>query len=174
MTGSTAPLVGSQLNEILERIADIQLTVSIPGGTTVSGQVFSGGSITDAFPYPVTDPNIGNVPFFYNDYLGGPATISAVSGVQEIKDNFEMTLCAMNAVSEYTMADAIQEMCFWRDAVMAAFSSSIRLGNDLSYILEAIITNVSKFQKISIGSAEYFGMTFTLSVTEWYSVAIIA
>lgn len=158
----------SQLNAILERVASIQLTVAI----TVPSGFTSAGSVSAAYPYPVNDPSMANLPFFYNAYKGGPVKFQALKGYLTTSD-IEMTLCIENFTSEMSIDRVYTLVALWRDAVLATFAGKVRLGGDLSYIMDAAVTHVSEFKRVSTeGSAEYGALVFTLQVRELYPVAI--
>lgn len=163
-------VVGSQLNEILETLASIQKTITFTVG---SGKFLTSGSITDAFAYPQADPSAANTPFFYNEYAGAPKVeIAAVSGMYGITENFDMVLCVTPVTAELQLAFVYKLVAYWRDAVLNKFAANLRLGNALSYILDARITKISAFQKITIGTAEFGALSFTLTVRELFNTVI--
>lgn len=154
----------SQLNTLLETIAAIQKTITIPGGT-----------ITDAFPYPVSEASQANAPFFYNEFKGGPAKIAAITGAYELNSDIEMVLCITSFNSEMSISQVYTLVSYWRDAVLITFAKNTRLGGTLSFILDSQITKVSEYQKVTTASATEWGaLTFTLRVREFFAATVTA
>lgn len=162
----------SQLNDMLERVATIQKGITI----TLPADITSGSAITDTYPYLPADVSQANVPFFINEYYGGPSTLAAVTGQQQIRNRLDMVFCAVRSEAERNQQDTVRILSLWRDAILAAFAGKVRLGNDpLMYmVVEAVVTNVGGFENVEIGTTQFRGMTFTLTIQEWYPTTITA
>ena len=158
----------SQLNELLERLATIQqtITITVPASYNYVGPTV----VTSAFPYPTSDPSLAHAPFFYNQYNGAPKVeFEAVSGLQRVNNEIDMVLCFTTITAETNIANVYMGVSFWRDAVLSAFAGKIRLGGDLSYILDARITKIGKFEEVPTeGGSSWGALAFTIAVRELF------
>lgn len=152
----------SQINTILERLATIQTAITITGGT-----------IGNAYAYWPADPSSAMCPFFVNRVRGGPTQFQATGGMQSAETDIDMVLAVARQESDATFAQ-VQNHCYlWRDAVFTAMAQKLRLGNDLSYILDAAITNWSIEPQYEVGTGVYVALVFTLQVREWFPLTIL-
>ena len=152
----------SQLNDILERLAEIQETVTI-----------TGGSVGRAYPYIPAAPAASECPFFVNEIGGGPSNLAAVSGLQARTSTITMHLCLSPWQLDVSQEATLEEMCAWADAVYAKFAQKVRLGGDLGYVLEAVITAWDA-EKLTLGMTEFGALKFVLTVRELYTQTIAA
>ena len=155
----------SQLNQILERLATIQETITIGSAP--------GETVGKAYPYMPANPPASECPFTVNEIGGGPADLSAVSGLQAVTDRITMHLCLSPWELDVSTEATMEEICNWRDAVFSTFAGKVRLGNDLAYILTAIIT-AWDIEKIQLGTTWFGALKFTLTVKELYKQTIAA
>ena len=146
----------SQLNQILEQIAAIQKTIA---------------GVTNAFAYQVSNTSELTAPFFVNEVLGGPSDLSG--GMQQrIEDLVKMCLAIAPSDSDVTLANVNYKVITWRDVVYATFAGRVRLGNQLSFVLDARITRWGYEPRKTLGDVEWATLVFDVPVREWFPQTI--
>lgn len=161
----------SQINEILERVAEIQLTISIPAGPPIT-------VVKKTFPYMPSDVSTAEAPFFVNELHGGPTDFTAVRGLQRVDDDIVMYLCLQRREQNTNLSLGTKETIAWRDAIFAAFAQKIRLSNpagivDKSFVLEARLKDWD-FVSYEYGTATWLALRHTLTVRELFPETIHA
>jgi hypothetical protein len=153
----------SQLNDILERIASIQNTISSGSGASTVTCI--------GYPYIPADPSSAQCPFFVNEIAGGPTDFLATAGRQKVHDNIRMILCLAREESDSTFTQVIEKAAEWRDYVFNTFAAKIRLGNDLSYVQWAVVDKWD-YVRYPMGTTIFIALMFNLHVLEAYITTI--
>lgn len=126
----------SQLNQILERIANIQININLPG----AGNPF----ILDSEPYLPRDMSRVQLPFFVNDLRGGPADIPVSAGEQYRTTFIRMILCYQNIEQNIDLKYTVRDTAQWVDVVFATFAAHHRLSAPATAIKSS--TNANPIQ----------------------------
>src|SRR5262245_57645355 len=111
----------SNTNRIVERIAQIQVLIEVPGAPRPN--------VILSEPYQPSDTNSAVCPFFINELHGGASDIPISAGQQYIEEDVWMVLCVRRKEANTNLKLTIQETVMWRDAVYAAFAQRIKLSN---------------------------------------------
>lgn len=156
----------SQINQILERIAQIQKTIKV--GTS---------KVLAAYPYEPADPSSGSCPFTVNEVRGGPTAFYASGVLQNIQTVVVMNFCIARKDSDVTLVSVQEHALAWRDEVILAFARKIKLSNtageiDLPFVLEAHITNWDLAPK-AFGTSEFIAVVFDLMVSELFPATVL-
>lgn len=152
----------SQLNQVRERVSAIQTGISVPGV----------GPVQAAYAYLPANLPAANCPFFVNEIArGGASDLTATGGLQRVDTTLRMHLAVTFAEGDASQELADQQVSYWRDAVYAAFAAKLRLGGDLPFVLQALITSWD-LERLTLGSSEFLGLYFDLTVREMYSVTV--
>lgn len=172
------PSYGTQLNTILQRIADIQITVEVAGAPRPN--------VIVAEPYQPSDTASTYCPFFINEVHGGSADIPISSGQQYVTSNIEMFLCVRRREAETELKLGAQETIAWRDAVFSTFAKRVKLSDPaddsraghihegLTFVLDAHIGSWEAPVEYKYASSNYLALKFTLIVNEFYVTTIAA
>lgn len=155
----------NNIQTILERLEALQPQIS----TTVDG---TNQSVQAAFAYEPADPSSAQAPFFVNEVHGGPTVFQATGGLQRVATHIVMNLCVARIESGGTLYEVQRTAYQWRDAVFAFFAQKLRLGDDLTFILEAHISAWNIIRR-EFGSAEYLALQFDLQVVELFPLTIM-
>lgn len=157
----------SRLNTMMERIASIQLGISIPDSRFGGGTQF----VTSAFAYQPSKVNTALCPFFVNEMHGGPTNFLATGGLQWVQDDIKMYLCVQRKEAGTDLSMMVEEAERWRDAIFVAFAQKIRLGNDLDFILDAVISEYDVID-YDYGDVVYMSVYCKLTVREAFILTI--
>lgn len=169
-------ITGSQANQILVRLAQIQVLVEVPGAPRPN--------VILAEPYLPSDTNSAVCPFFINEAHGGPSDIPISSGQQYITTNYWMMLCLKRFEANTNMKLGVMETIQWRDAVFAAFAQRVKLSNPdddatpgishtgLDFVVDAHITSWEAPVNYTYGANQYLALKFILSVNEMFVTTI--
>jgi hypothetical protein len=153
-----------QLNKILEALVPIQLSVSTAGSPAYN--------ILYSYPYMPADPSNLVCPFFINGPKPGPSDITATAGAQYIETAIIMDLCVTPDQKMANQAALLQRIHWYRDAVFVAFAGKLKLGGALPFVLQARILRYVPLVKVSIGTSDYLGSEFELTVQELYPMTV--
>ena len=162
----------SRINDILDRIAEIQMTVSLDGSLVNLGRVNTAYARTPA------DPSSEACPFCVNVIRGGPSTFGA-NYIQEITSRVIMYFCVSRAEADSTLMQAQLNTLEYRDIVFATFASHFRLskpadgslltytlnGSSAPYIRDAFITEWDQAE-LPIGATTFIALKFVLEINE--------
>jgi hypothetical protein len=162
----------SQLNNILERIAAIQVNIEVAGALRPN--------VILSEPYLPSQTDSTNCPFFINEVHGGPSDIPISAGQQYITDQIDMFLCVRRREANTDLKLGTKETVLWRDAVYAAFAKRVKLSNPaddnlpgnshvgLPYVVDARITSWEAPVAYRYAEIEYIAFRFVLEVNEMY------
>lgn len=148
-------------NQLLERLAQIQESISLPGL----------GRITKAYPYAPADAPQANIPFVVNQ--GMPSRIPHVTpGLYWPESEIDMHFCLANWQGDSRLALANMNTARWIGLIFSTFAAHVRLSPvatpgvpDLDFIIDAFITDWTNTPyKITYGTADFAGFTFRLKV----------
>ncbi len=165
----------SNINDILVRIAQIQVTVEVPGARRPN--------VIKAEPYEPSNTNSSDCPFFINELHGGTSELPISAGMQYQTDQIWMVLCVRRAEASTNLKLGLQETVLWRDAVYAAFSERVKLSNPaddntpgqshvgLPFVLDCYIRNWEAIQYTYVDT-DYLALKFILMVNEFYVTPI--
>lgn len=148
----------SQLNQILDYLAEVQKTIEIEGL----------GQVKQSYAYMPADPSSCQCPFFVNRVRGGPISIFASMGRQQIVDQIDMILCVSRLQGDSTLAANLQYVARWRDSVVKFFAARIRFENRFSFITVAYIDEWRGLERVLYGSSQFVNMTFRLHIEEHF------
>ena len=123
----------SQLNTILERIADIQVTINVPG--------LGIPWVLTAEPYQPDKVVSDNLPAFVNEIYGGPSDLPISDGAQHRNTNVRMLLLVARRTANIDLKYTVETTAAWADAVYAAFAGHIKLSAPQVNVLSS--TNTS-------------------------------
>lgn|SRR5574341_176950 len=156
----------SNANLILQRIADIWLTVNVAGV----------GTVTAAYSTQPIDVPPANVPFavIESAVKRGPVSPIAVQGQLYVNTPLNMALCVALWTAEPVLQVNLSNVLLWRDAVLAAFSQHLQLSPAASpgfpdyagFVIDAYITDWIGPVKVAYGTAEYAALEFAYTVRE--------
>lgn len=167
----------SNTNQILERIAQIQVLIEVDGALRPN--------VILAEPYQPSDTNSAACPFFINEVHGGPADIPISSGQQYVEEDIWMVLCVRRVEAGTNLKLTSQETIMWRDAVLAAFAERVKLSNPLddslpgnshvglSFVVDGAIKRWEQIKYIYAAN-EYLALKFVFHVNEMYVTPINA
>lgn len=144
----------STLNDIVERVATIQSTI-------VVGEV----QTSSAYPYQPSDISSAELPFWINEINGGPVHPLATQGALYIDDTINMYLCIARSEEGADLKYNVQNTASFRDAVFQTFAAKIRLGGDLTYIIDAFIQDWDMVE-YEYGTTKFLALLFRLRVRE--------
>jgi hypothetical protein len=166
----------SQLNQILERLADIEQTVvcTMPDGSSLP--------VTQAYAYLQWDIASAQCPFFANELNDWTSNIWAVGGGlgQHIDTTIPMYLCLQALEQNASLSLGVETAAANRDAVYIAFGNAVQLNAGLgqllnsdgqTFVLEATIT-AGAVEPVTLGSTTYLAMRFALEVKEAFQVPV--
>lgn len=123
----------SQLNTFLERIANIQVNISVPG--------LGRPQVLAANPYQPSDVSSLQCPFWVNELRGGPSNLPIANGQQLRTTSVHMFLAVVRREGNVDLKYSVQQTAEWVDAVYAAFAQHIKLSAPAVNILSS--TNAS-------------------------------
>lgn len=109
----------SQLNTLLERIANIQINIEVPG--------LGRPQVLASNPYQPSDVSSLQCPFWVNELRGGPSDLPIANGQQFRTSNVHMFLAVVRREANVDLKYGIKETAQWVDAVYAAFAQHIKL-----------------------------------------------
>jgi hypothetical protein len=165
----------SNINEILVRIAEIQITVEAPGAPRPN--------VIKSEPYQPSNTSSTDCPFFINELHGGESQLPIASGMQYLTDQIWMVLCVRRAEARTNLKLSLQETVMWRDAVYAAFSNRVKLSDPakdntlgqahagLPFVLDCYIRSWEAISYTYVDT-EYLSLKFILMVNEFYVTPI--
>jgi hypothetical protein len=123
----------SQLNQILERIADIQITIEVPGlGIPV---------VLRSDPYQPSQVASVNCPLWINEIRGGPSDIPMGEGQQYRVTTVQMFLCVARRDGNIDLSYNVEICAAWADAVFAEFAKHRKLSAPQVKIVSSTNTN---------------------------------
>jgi|SRR5581483_2778952 len=126
----------SAANDILTRIANIQITVGVPGlGIPV---------VLQAEPYQPSDMNSVSCPFFVNEIAigaGNGSDLPIANGQQFITTTIAMMLAVARKEANIDLKYGVENTLKWRDAVYAKFAQHVRLSAPTVLIKSTSNTN---------------------------------
>jgi hypothetical protein len=154
----------SRLNDILERISEIQEGIAVNIGGDVQ-------QITRAYPYLEWSVPSAVCPFFANHIGDFTFAIAATGGTVQIEQPIMMHLCLQPVESGISLASNLSYSYEWIDAIMAALVSKIRLGGDLPYIVDAWPKS-GGIERVSLGDVEYLALRIDYTVRQRFSVPL--
>ncbi len=154
----------SNINDIMERIATIQKTVSITDGINTS-------TVKQAEAYQPSDISSVSCPFFINEIHGGRTEFMATGGLQYVDNNISMNLCVMRREAGTNLKNVVKQTEKWRDAVFIAFAQKLRLGNDFPFIIDAYITSWDLIE-YTYGTTAFVALNFNLFVREAFTLTV--
>lgn len=158
----------SQANQILERIAQIQLLVEAVGAPRPN--------VLQADAYMPNTVVSAACPFWVNmsDGSGGSSNLPINDGQQRIDNKYIMTLCLLRAESAVTKL-GLKVALMWRDAVYYRFAKHVKLSNpatgegDLNeFILDSWISRWKVDGGYELGDSIFVALQFELTVREFY------
>ncbi len=167
----------SQTNQILERIAQIQVLIEVPGAPRPN--------VLLSEPYMPSNTSSNACPFFVNEYHPLTSNLPIASGQQYRTSDFWMVLCVRRFEANTNLKLSEKEKIMWTDAVQAAFSQRVKLSNPvdddtpgqshvgLPFVLDAVVT-ASDSIKYIYAETEYLALKYILKVNELYVTAIAA
>lgn len=167
----------SQLNQILERVAHIQVLIEVPGAPRPN--------IMLSEPYMPSSTASNSAPFFINETHGGPSNLPIASGQQYHSTDVWMVLCVRRLEAGSNLKLSENEKIMWRDAVYAAFSQRVKLSDPamdnvpgqshvgLSFVLDCFVRSMEPIKYV-YAEAEYLALKFILQVNEMYVTTIAA
>jgi len=131
----------SQINTVLERIANIEITIGVPGLGRPSVQMSA--------PYQPSDTSSLQCPFFVNEIHGGQSDLPVANGQQYRETDVYAYLCVERHEADTNLKYGAMNTAKWVDAVYAMFSKHVRLSAPVVNI--AASTNTSPI-KITTGT----------------------
>jgi hypothetical protein len=123
----------SQSNVIMERIANIQITVQVPGLPIPY--------VLQAEPYQPSNMSSVSCPFWVNEVRGGPSDLPIANGQQYVTDTVIMNLCVARKEANIDLKYGVAETLQWRDAVYAMFAKHIKLSAPVVGLVSSTNTN---------------------------------
>ena len=165
----------SNINDILVRLAEIQVTVEVPGAPRPH--------VIKAEPYEPSNTNSSDCPFFINELHGGRPNLPISSGQQYDSNDIWMVLCVRRAEAETNLKLSLQETVMWRDAVKAAFANRVKLSNPaddntpgrshvgLPFVVDCHIKAWESLRYTYVDT-DYLALKFVLEVNEMYVTTI--
>lgn len=165
-----------QSQQILERIAALQSTISLPNGTPVNVL-----DVQLAEPYLPSTVASAKAPFFINEADGGLTNFLVTGGLQRVETNINMVLCVQRRDQNTNLSLGIKQTLYWRNAVFITFGAHICLGNDpdggtyprLPFVMEATITNwKAPYDSYTYQDTQWLTVQFNLKVIEAFSIPI--
>jgi hypothetical protein len=111
----------SKSNDIFERLADIQIGISVPG--------LGNPYVLQAEPYQPSDMSSVSCPFFVNELMSSPvpASIPISAGQQYRETRIAMLLAVARKEANINLKYGVQDTMQWADAVFAEFAKHVRL-----------------------------------------------
>lgn len=170
------PVINDQFDQIMLRIANIQITVEVPG--------VSRPNILAAEPYQPSDTNSIKMPFVINEAHGGPADIPISSGQQYVTTDIWMMFCLKRKEGMTNLKLGARETIMWRNAVLSTFAKRVKLSDPamddvpgqahygLPFVLDAHITSWEAPVNYVYAANEYLAIKFILRVNEFYITEI--
>lgn len=155
----------SQINQILERVAEVEMTMRLGGQRIVA-----------AYPYVPADPPSAQCPFFVNEVAGGPTEFAASGVLQQVTTRIILNLCIGRRESDTSLI-ALEDAAYqWRDVLFSTFAHKIKLSNaageiDLPFVHEAHITAWDLFMR-PFGTAEFVVVMAELTVQELFVLTV--
>lgn len=126
----------SKTNQALERIANIQITIGVPG--------LPNPQVLQAEPYQPSDMSSVSAPFFVNGIsiaAGNPTDIPIAAGQQYVTTNIDMALALVRKEANIDLKYGVNDTVKWRDAVLAMFARHIKLSAPSVLIASTTNTN---------------------------------
>lgn len=109
----------SQLNDIVERIAAIQIGIEVPG--------LGRPQVLASNPYQPSDVSSVQCPFWINEIRGGESDLPISGGNQYRTTNIDMLLAVQRRIGNVNLKYGVKETAEWVDAVYSAFARHIKL-----------------------------------------------
>lgn len=168
---------GSQLNQMLERIAHIQVLIVSEGAPNPNVML--------AEPYQPSTVSSNTAPFFVNETHGGPSNLPIASGQQYLTTDVWMVLCVRRFEANTNLKLGENEKMMWRDVVYRAFSQRVKLSDPeqdnvighshegLPFVLDCYIKSMEPI-KYLYADSEWLSLKFILTVNELYVTPIAA
>lgn len=129
----------SQMNDILTRVADIQI------GIEVSGLPIP--KVLQAEPYQPSDMSSVSCPFFVNELMPpgrAPAYLPIAAGQQYRTTIIGMLLCLARKEANIDLKYGVENTVKWAEAVFSTFSQHVRLSAPAKPILSSTNANPIK------------------------------
>jgi hypothetical protein len=167
----------SHINDILERIAHIQVLIEVTGAPRPN--------VLAAEPYQPSNVTSNYCPFFVNEFHPQTGDIPISSGQQYRTEDIWMMLCVRRFEAATNLKLGEQETFLWTDAVYAAFAQRVKLSNPandnvpghshegLSFVLDSHIKAWDSIKYV-YADLEFLALKFILEVNEMYVTAINA
>ena len=165
----------SNTNEIVERIAQIQVLIEVEGAPRPN--------VILAEPYQPSLTSSANCPFFINEIHGGVSDIPISAGQQYIEEDIHMVLCIRRKEASTDLKLTIKEVVMWRDAVYTAFAERVKLSNPiyddvpgqshigLSFVVDGVITSWNDIE-YEYGDSVYLALRFIFHINEMFVTEI--
>jgi hypothetical protein len=161
----------SAINDTLERIAKIQMTIVAADAARTA--------IVEAYPYMPSQAISANCPFFINELMGGESDIPISAGQQYLAATIPMVLCVTRKEANTGLQLGVDTTVEWVEAVYAMFSQHVRLSDpvtpfdSLGFIIDAVI---KKWEPgtYAYADAEFLSIKFHLAVRMMYPTTITA
>lgn len=157
-------LTQSRLTLIMERIGALQMLLRLDGL----------GALRKAYPYMPADLPSAQLPFTVNQVM--PSSVPYLTpGLYWVTDEIDMTLCLARWQGDTAFDRALAHADRWRDLMLTTFAAHVRLSPpdapgvpDFDFVVDAIIsTYTGSPAKIALGSSEFLGFNFRLTVREY-------
>lgn len=157
----------SQINQILERVAQIQETMQLDGLKVVK-----------AYPYIPADPVSAQCPFCVNEVAGGPTEFAASGVLQHVTTRIIMNLCIGRREAGLNLIEIEDRAYQWREVLFSTFARKIKLSDptgaiDLPFVHEAHITAWDLYMR-PFGTAEFIVLMGELTVQELFCLTVSA
>lgn len=120
-------------NQALVRIANLQVTIGVPG--------LPNPYVLQAEPYQPSDMSSVSCPFWVNEIRGGPADLPISSGMQYITTRINMMLAVARRDAAIDLKYNVETTLKWRDAVLAMFAQHIKLSEPSVLVKSSTNTN---------------------------------
>ena len=165
----------SHTNALLERLAQIQVLIEVPGALRPN--------VILAEPYEPSDTSSAVCPFFINEIHGGPSNLPISAGQQYLQEDIWMVLCVRRVEAGTNWKLTLKETVAWRDAVYAAFAERVRLSNPaddelpgnahvgLPFVVDGVINRWDPIKYV-YGTNEYAALKFIFHVNEMFVTTI--
>jgi hypothetical protein len=159
----------SQINSIVERIAELELLVTVTGAPRPY--------VLSADPYQPSDATSLRCPFWINEIHLAPAEFLTTGGLEQRKTTVIMNLCIERREGNVNLKYGMKDTVLWSDAAFTLFGGYTRLSHptthvkDIPSVIDAVIKNCKPVQ-YEYGSASFLALAFTMEVIENFSVTV--
>ena len=164
----------SRLVDIMNRIAAIQLTITVTG--------MDRPAVKYASPFMPATSAAEMCPFFVNRPHNGKSDIGAAgnsppagTGLQSRDDQIDMILCVERRDGNVDIKFGAWDTALWVDAVYATFAQHLKLSNpatsgvDMPEVVDAKIKSWELNDSYELNNAVYMALVFSMTVRERYA-----